>query len=168
MSADSFHHLVEKSLKNFEYNGLYGEVHNFNDFKLCVEWAKPETVVIEPEINDFFEPKMKYSQHLLSKISPRPYIEKICEIKIIKGSYHLLYRNDFEDDFIECCIFTKRQINEINDGRLDVNSIVRKNEPRGIDIERKKTIIQKLGPLMFPEKIHFWNDLHEKQDIDDL
>ncbi|CAG9773283.1 unnamed protein product [Ceutorhynchus assimilis] len=69
MSADSFHHQVEKSLKQMK------KVYDFGDYKDAVQKANSSKVkLIEMKINNFFNWEDKSSQYKLSKINPRPYL----------------------------------------------------------------------------------------------
>lgn len=63
MSANSFHHQVERSLKK------RGKVYDFEDFRNCVQGASSgKTVVAEMEIKHFFDWSDYTSQHKLSRI----------------------------------------------------------------------------------------------------
>lgn len=73
MSADSFHHNVEKFLKRA------GKVYDFQDFVSAVRSATKNVNIIEIQTNDFFEWKDGTSQYKLSKISPRPYLKTMVE-----------------------------------------------------------------------------------------
>lgn len=46
MSADSFHGLVEKSFKKYEYKNKYGELQNFEDYEKCIKSARKNTDTI--------------------------------------------------------------------------------------------------------------------------
>lgn len=69
MSADQFHHQVEKSLKR------QNKVYDFNDFHQCVQKANSGNVsVIEMKKEDFFEWIDCSSKSKLQKSTPRAYL----------------------------------------------------------------------------------------------
>lgn len=69
MSADSFHHQVELSLKR------QSKVFDFDDFKKIVQMANSSKVdVKEMTLQDFSLWKDSSSKYKLQKIIPKPYL----------------------------------------------------------------------------------------------
>lgn len=169
MSADSFHGLVEKSMKKFEYKGKFGEIQNFDDFELSCKNAKRGTEIIKMNYDDFFTPNFQCTQYSINKLSPRPYIDKISHVMITKDSFDIKYKNIFDESFLSCCLFTKTQINTFN-SLQNIDSDIKKvrTAPRGILKDRKSKIIKNLGKLMFAEKLHFWHSLHECTNLEEI
>lgn len=52
------------------------------------------------------------------------------------------------------------EINKTIDLEKETKNV--REEPRGISFERKEKIIKSLGPLMFNEKLEFWETLFGK------
>lgn len=88
MGADSFHHQVERCLKQ------KGKVYDFKDFSDCVKAAAQNTNVISMGISDFYQWQNGTSQYKLNKISPRPYLQEMVEISFFRGK-HIFVQNRF-------------------------------------------------------------------------
>ncbi|CAH1099174.1 unnamed protein product [Psylliodes chrysocephalus] len=75
MSADYFHHQVEKSLKQMR------KVYDFGDYKDAVQKANSTKVkLIEMKINNFFNWEDKSSQYKLSRINPLSYLSDMVQV----------------------------------------------------------------------------------------
>lgn len=91
MSADSFHHQVEKSLKQ------KGKVLDFDDYKNCVRTSNNEkTTCIEMNVNDFLDVQDCSSRFKLNKTVPKPYLSNFCEVNFLRGSKKLFYETNFD------------------------------------------------------------------------
>ncbi|KAG5896717.1 hypothetical protein JTB14_014593 [Gonioctena quinquepunctata] len=90
MSADSFHHQVEMSLKR------HGKVYDFADFKNAVQNANSShVVVLEMTLDIFFEWQDLSSIYKMNKTVPRPYVKDIVQITVSRGDKNLEYKTDF-------------------------------------------------------------------------
>lgn len=96
MSADSFHHQVELSLKRKK------RVYDFKDFLNCVQNSNSKKVnLIEMQLQDFYEWKDLTSQYKLSKINPRPYLHNMVHLLFETRGKTVKYKNYFDEEFIE-------------------------------------------------------------------
>ncbi|KAK5641934.1 hypothetical protein RI129_010481 [Pyrocoelia pectoralis] len=92
MSADSFHHQVELSLKK------QGKTYDFDDFADAVQKAQKCKVEIKKmSYVDFYKWKDLKSQAKLNKDPNRPYISDIVEIKATRGKFLLEYKTIYTD-----------------------------------------------------------------------
>lgn len=90
MSADSFHHQVEQSLKR------KGKVLDFADFVECVETSNSSRVqVVNMRVNDFYDYEDFSSKYKLGRLSPRVYLSDVVQASFTKGSTHLGYKTSF-------------------------------------------------------------------------
>lgn len=155
MSADSFHHAVEKSMQEAK------KVFTFDDFKRCVEKAskKPnDTVALQH--SDFFTPTVTASAYQISKLKPRPYIQNIKRVVLKRGSYHMKYSNNVDGTLLSTIFFTCKQLKMVQRKDFDLLQTLKfSSEPRGIDIEQKENICKHLVPLMPPDKAVYWKQL---------
>lgn len=149
MAADVFHHTVEKSLKKMR------KVYDFCDFKKCVQLANSSNVtVIDMELQQFFDWKDFTSQYKLSKINPRPYLNEMIHLMFTRGKHTMKYQCSFnEENFIELNFLT---------ASIQKNGIQKpavRSKMRGITLDRKTNLIQKLSPIIPPCRLPFWLDL---------
>lgn len=151
MSADSFHHQVEKSLKQ------KGKVLDFEDYKNCVELSNSgKTICIQMHVNDFLDVKDYSSRFKLNKTIPKPYLSKFCEVNFIKGFNTLFYRTKFNEDPIELCILTAKSLKQ---GMTQPET---KTSAREISVVRKNNLIKKLQEMSLPKsRLKFWEELSE-------
>lgn len=151
MSADSFHHQVEKSLQQ------KGKVLDFEDFKNCVQTSNSgRTTCIEMNVNDFLDVKDCSSRLKLNKTVPKPYLSNFCEVNFIRGSKKLLYKTKFNEEPVELCFLTAKSLKE------GVSQPTIKTSPRGISVVRKRNLIKKLqGMSLSKSRLKFWEELPE-------
>lgn len=157
MSADSFHHQVEKSLRQ------KGKVLDFDDYKDCVQTSNSgKTTCVQMNVNDFLNVKDCSSRFKLSKTVPKPYLSNFCEVNFVRGSKKLFYKTKFNEKPIELSFLTAKALKE------GVPQPEIKTSPRGISSIRKKNLIQKLQGMSLPKnRLKFWEDLPEtKEEID--
>ncbi|KAK5645946.1 hypothetical protein RI129_004410 [Pyrocoelia pectoralis] len=77
MSADSFHHQVEQSMKNY-----IGDICDFSDFEKAVQQANSGKVDVQSmQVADFRDWEDHASQIKLNKTNPRPYLNKMRNAK---------------------------------------------------------------------------------------
>lgn len=90
MSADSFHHQVEQSLK------VQRKTYDFEDFVSSVRKAKPGKVeAIKMQHFDFFHWPDYVSQQKL-KAPSRLYLCDLVHVKAVHGSYQLLCKTNYD------------------------------------------------------------------------
>ena len=87
MSADSFHHQVEKVCQQM------GSLYDFEDFiKACNETDR--AIPVNP--GDFFKWEKQLSEGKVSKAT-RPYLDQVMVAKFEKGSMELHYKLSHTD-----------------------------------------------------------------------
>lgn len=148
MSADSFHHQVEMSLKRKR------KVFDFADFEDCVQQSNSGRVIVVPmQCNDFYDWGDFTSQYKLKRINPRPYLNKMVHLEFMKGDFNMVYKTSFSGNSIQLNFLNARII------KNGFPNISPRNANRGISAERKNTILTKLRPIIPKNRIKFWEDL---------
>lgn len=163
MSADSFHHQVELSLKKKK------KVYDFSDFKDAIQSANSGKVnIIDMTLQHFFNFLDYTSKHKLQKLSERIYLKNIVQINFKRGCKSFLYKTHFsENPKSSPDIFLAKFI------KYDLTKPESRNSPRGIALQRKNTLIDKLKSHVPPNRIIFWQNLpvadmnNIENDIDD-
>jgi hypothetical protein len=85
MSADSFHHQVEKSLK------ARGKIYDFDDFCSSVEGANGGNVNVKAmKIQDFSNWKDESLSYKLNRHVPRAYLSDMVMVRALRGRQTLL------------------------------------------------------------------------------
>lgn len=152
MSADSFHHQVEKSLKQA------GKVLDFDDFKFCVKKSNNSRVeVIEMNLHNFYDFKDYSSRFKMNKINPKPYLANFVEVDFRRGSKNLSYRTKFTGELIELNFMVAKHLKET----LPKPTV--RLVPKGIDKDRKSKLLQKLPDIVPPNRLQFWQNLPEAE-----
>ena len=153
MSADSFHHMVEKSIK------AKGKLYDFADFVDCVnEYGE----AIEMAPSDF----MQYRKELGSgKDVNTPKLRKLSLVQFQRRSQDLFFKREFSDS-LKVTKFLKRDARKSFKPSMwkDYPS---KEVPRGVNEEKKTQILSKLRPFMI-HKIGFWENLPSSDTSADL
>lgn len=148
MSADSFHHQVELSMKNRDNSSVY----DFADFVDAVQTANDgRTICKELNFFDFADWRDMSSTTKLNKSELRAYVHDFAKLMFVRGKKVMLYANDFDDEFIELDFIMNK------DMRLERPS--RRTEMKGVPEDTKVKIIEKLTPLMPPNRRQFWQNL---------
>lgn len=149
MSADEFHHQVENALKKTK------KIYDFEDFAKAVASTNDrKTIVKKMEVADFFKIPDDTSSIKIQKTIPRPYLRDMSEVCFKRGSNSIFYKNDFNSpeytqlDCLKQCVTKK-----------GFTAPVQNTGPRGIASGRKSNIIEKLGSLMPPNRLQFWESL---------
>lgn len=159
MAADSFHHRVESSLKR------KGKIYDFVDFVDAVRKSSRNTNVTEMKVHDFYLWKDESSQYKLTRLVPRPYLNEMVEVQFTRGTNTLSYKTNF-DGPVNVVNFLKANYHKTGITKPD-----NKSEPRGISLDRKQTIIQKLGAIIPQNRLKFWESLpvnnNNQETIDD-
>lgn len=154
MSADSFHHQVEKSLVKL------GKVFDFDHYKDAVGNANLSKVhVDELKINNFFKWKDFTSKYKLKKLQPRVYLQNMVHLQFKRGQRVLFYKTKFcDEEFQELNFLAAKYVKE---------SLPKPQTctlPRGIDSVRKNNLIEKLRAIIPPHRINFWENLPVSQE----
>ena len=147
MSADSFHHQVEASIKK------EGKLYDFTDFENAVSKANSGKVNVR-SLNywDFCPWPDHLSAYQLQKEN-RPYISDMKKVVVKRGSLNLFYNLSYDNSPLEEFYFL---LNRVKNGfpRVDIQ-----RNCRGIPQAKKDDVIKKLVPLMPENRRKFWLDL---------
>lgn len=148
MSADSFHHQVELSMKNRTNSAVY----DFADFVDAVQNANDGRIYCK-EMNffDFAEWPDSSSLTKINKCEPRPYVSDFTKLMFVRGKKSMYYATDFDGEFVELDFIMQKD--------MSLNRPPFRTSPFGIPQDTKDGIVRKLTPLMPPNRRHFWNDL---------
>ena len=152
MSADSFHHQVEKAMR--EMKNLY----TFKDFEDCVE-EKGKAIVMSED--DFFDFKKHQST---AKDTNYPQMKEIVEVKFCKGSTKMYWKTGFNEEYQSGEFLQKKFREKI----IRNATAAKKGEPRGVQTAKKESIIKNIVPLMPVESQKFWIELPENESARDL
>ncbi|KAG5858346.1 hypothetical protein JTB14_029657 [Gonioctena quinquepunctata] len=157
MSADSFHHQVELSLKRNP------KVFDFNDFKNAVQQSNSSKVdVIDMKIENFFEWQDLSSKYKLQRISPKPYLHDMVFVQFQRNKKSLWYKNKFSDEPLELNFLTAKYYSKSN-----IPKAAQRNRNRGISAERKNNLISKLRPIIPANRLAFWEELQVSEEMCD-
>lgn len=152
MSADSFHHQVEKSLKQT------GKVLDFDDFTLCVKKCNSSRVeVIQMNLDDFRDFIDFSSRFKMNKITPKPYLANFVQVQFTRGSTNLFYKTKFNGELIELNFLLAKHC------KGDLPKPTVRLIPKGIDKDRKAKLLQKLPDIVPPNRLQFWQNLPETE-----
>lgn len=151
MSADSFHHQIEKSLKQQK------KTYDFQDFIMAVSLAHSGKVTVKAmEISDFC---LWRDWHSVQKVNntnynnPKPYLAKIVQITAKRGSTNLCYKTSFEGEEYILNFIKPSMLKKVTEEPQPLK------EPKGIDSNTKTAILKVLGPLMVKNRLEFWKNL---------
>lgn len=157
MSADSFHHQVEMSLKKKR------KVYDFSDFQDAVQNSNSGKVnVIKMQHNNFYNWGDFTSNYKLNKIKPRPYLQQIVYLEFTRGEYTLKYKNNFSEEAVTLNFLS----NKVMKNGFPTPS--QRTEDRGVDADRKAQILTKLRGIMPKNRLKFWKDLPVSTNRTDL
>lgn len=149
MSADHFHHQVEKSLKQT------GTVWDFSDFVQCVQNATKKTDVVTQEINNFYDWKDVSSKYKLLKTTPRFYLKDLSMATFFRGERILKYKTSFDAEE------ESKELNFLNANAFKngVTLPTPRIHHRGVSQKRKDLLITNLRPIIPGNRLKFWQDL---------
>ena len=152
MSADSFHHQVELSLKR------QGKTYDFDDFSKAVADANNQRVKVIPmNFEDFFEWEDHTSQAKLKKSAERVYLKDIVHLKATRGEFNLFYKSNYSDSNFKTLDFLKK--NSAKENGMPFPSHIPSS--RGFPAEKKVKILSELNGLIPENRKQFWSDLPE-------
>ncbi|XP_050293088.1 uncharacterized protein LOC126733740 [Anthonomus grandis grandis] len=151
MSADSFHHQVELSMKRKQ------KIYDFDDFADAVgSCCNGKVDVKKMDIQDFFQWKDFLSrQKLNDHTQKRPYLSDIVQITAERGKFTLKYKTSFsgEDkvlDFLQKKIMKKSQL---------VKNFACLDAPRGFPNNKKENVLKVLDKIIPENRKMFWLSL---------
>lgn len=148
MSADSFHHQVELSLKKAK------KVYDFHDFVEAVQTSNSKRVTVkEMAVADFFDWKDYSSQAKLKKIEPRVYLSQVVKVMVQRGSDTLKVETDDTGELKQIDFL---QVRAIKSG-IKEPAVMKK--PSGIPKSRKEHILKNLGEIIPANRHNFWREL---------
>ena len=145
MSADSFHHQVEKGMR------AQKNVFDKHDFERIINITG---VAAPMEASDFvrFENGVSHGQY-----TTKPKLATVQEVKFVQGSTHLLWKQSLDDETYTEGIFLKKKLAEKIMREYDI--FPRLSEPRGISQTKKDGILSNLLRFMPANRHHFWRSL---------
>lgn len=147
MSADSFHHQVELSMKNRKDSTVY----DFEDFVDAVQKANDgRNYCKEMSFFHFADWPDRSSTTKINKCRPQPYVNDFTKIMFVRGKKTLLYANDFDDELSDLDFIMAKEMGLSRPSQRTGN--------KGVNDETKKGI-GKLTALMPPNRRHFWENL---------
>lgn len=158
MSADSFHHQVELSLKK------QGKTYDFPDFVDAVAQAnKGKADVKSMEFQDFFNWKSFVSQQKLKQQPNRVYLTDIVQITARRGEFSLLFKVSYcKFEPANCLDFLQIKAAKVNGMKLP-NSL---SGPRGFPTEKRDNILQNLSQVMPDNRKDLWRNIPTRSDLD--
>lgn len=157
MSCDQFHHQVELSMKK------KGRIYDFTDFEEAVGSANNGKVILKSlQPQDFIDYTNNISDRRIQNANPRVYLKNISQIRFIRSSFDLHYKNDFAENYK-----TMKFLNDkfLKNPQLGIRF---RSLPKGIERDRKQNIIDKLSPIIPKHKMFFWQNLPTCGDSESL
>ncbi|CAH1107396.1 unnamed protein product [Psylliodes chrysocephalus] len=141
---------IEASLKR------KGRVYDFADFVDAVQKARRTSNVIQMTLKKMFVWRDGTSQYKLNKIIPRPYLSEMVQVTFSRGHNTLTYETSFEEE-------SGPEINILNahDHKDGIRKPKNQLQHKEISSERKRTLLNKLSPIIPPLRLLFWDTLPE-------
>jgi hypothetical protein len=150
-SADSFHAMVERMMKESKY------IYDFPTFVACVKRCKmhgEDPIIGEINYNDFkLWPDVRSTKK-------QPFsLRTISALKAIKGEMNLSYKTSHSEEVWESMQFINRNI--LKNG---FNQPMERKSPQGIPISRQQEILKNMGNLMPQENQRWWHDVKTRNE----
>lgn len=164
MSADSVHGNIEKAIKASE------SVFNFDELVRIIQNSRKNLTVEKLEIFREWKSKKRINRNSKTKdnleesIASQPpfLLQIIVEVKFVRGTYVLLYKNTFEEDYKEYDFLQKKFIPTAELPPM-------KQTYRGINAQKKAKIVSELVPkIKNMNQRAFWLNLTECEQSPDL
>ncbi|KAG5877001.1 hypothetical protein JTB14_020655 [Gonioctena quinquepunctata] len=153
MSADSFHHQVEISLKR------HGKLYDFADCKNAVQNANSSRVVVlEMTLEIFFEWQNLSSIWIINKTVPQPYVKDIVQITVSRGDKNLEYKTDFNLPAISLNFLKSSVIQN----RFSMPKP--RNKVKITNTEKKTSLIANISKIIPKNRMSFWENLPVQDD----
>lgn len=156
MSADSFHHQVELSLKR------QGKTYDFEDFVEAVSQSNNKHVQVVPmAVSDFYMWQDFTSQPKLQKAVKRVYLKDIVHLKAERNYYSLFYKTHYnEESFGELNFLKNSAMKKNGTGMPNPKPL---STPAGFPTHKKQAILDKLKGVIPDNRKRFWNELPTSQ-----
>lgn len=149
MSADSFHHQVEQSLK------IQRKTYDFEDFVVAVTKANSGNVeVLRMQHFDFFDWPDLATQLKFKKSPYRLYLSDIVHVKATRGEYVLYCKTNYDNmcPYLELDFLQKKAMKGIK--------LPKSHEsPCGFPQEKRDKILESLNEVLPENRKKFWKDL---------
>lgn len=149
MSADSFHHRVELSMKRMK-----NKIYDFEDFCQAVGTAGKNVKIKRMTPNEFYEWQDYTTQYKLSRLTPRPYISEIVYVEVNRGSFDLTYKTAFDGELISASIISNKILKS-----KSLPPPEQKTTAKGISQTKKDALLDSLQTLIPANRISFWREL---------
>lgn len=154
MSADSFHHQIEKEMRAKK------NVYDFNDFEHII--ASKGYMLLMSE-GDFLDWENGVSQGKFA--DNKPLLANVQVLQFRKNETKMFWKESHEESEFKSAEFLKKKISsKILKGQFPRTL----QEPRGITSSKKNGIVVKLAPLMPPNRREFWCSLYVNDESNDL
>ena len=152
MSADTYHHLVEKAMCEVK------NVYDYRDFVSCLEKSG---VALELNSLNFFEIPRGLSGSKRTRNKPK--LDNVCVVRFVRGSTHIFWKESMGAGKSKSSEFLLKKISDkILSGLLF--PAMYPNGFRGVPVNRKDDILTKLCPLMPENRRQFWKNLKTNND----
>lgn len=149
MSADSFHHRVELSIKRMK-----NKIYDFADFSQAVSTAGKNVKLKEMNMQDFYDWDDYTTQYALSRIKPRPYVSEMVEVEVKRGSFDITYKTGFDQNAITASIIGKKILKS-----HVLPPPKKKTAPEGISRNKKENILKSFQNIIPQNRMSFWREL---------
>nr|CAH7755022.1 unnamed protein product [Callosobruchus chinensis] len=160
MSADSFHHQVEMSLKKKK------KVYDFLDFEKSVSCANSGKVVVKSmTFSEFYHWKDHSSKAVLSRSKPKVYLSDVVEVTAKRGSLCLEYKTDFVESDLKTLNFLKVSL---GNKKHQMSLPEKQSDNRGIPVIKRDTILKNLSSIMPKARLRFWENIPVSEGSNDL
>ena len=157
MSADAYHHQVEKSLK---------EMKNVYDFQDWISALNIQGCAIELNHEDCCNFPEGVSQGKCA--ADKPYIAGKAEVFFEKGSTCMFWKEDFEEEKFRSAEFLQKKfIMLFKEEKWPIFNMKYQTRSQGISRSKKQSIIDKLCPLMPEKSKRFWYNIEVNHDESD-
>ncbi|KAG5867513.1 hypothetical protein JTB14_036576 [Gonioctena quinquepunctata] len=158
MSADSFHHQVELSLKR------QGKTYDFDDFVQAVGTSRKSKIDVKSMTHkDFYLWKDFKSQTKLNKDLNHPRLSNIVQIKASRGNYIVQYKTSLteDEDFKNLDFLCKKAMKKSGPLLAPVTSCAK---PCGFSQSKKTKLLKALDGIIPANRKNFWVNLPECDD----
>jgi hypothetical protein len=133
MSAYSFHHQVEKSLK------AKGKIYDFDDFCSSVEGANGGNVKVKAmKIQDFSNWQDEPSSYKLNRHVLRAYLSDMVMVRALRGRQTLVYRSLINGLYVELNFLAARPM------KVGIEKPHSRSTERGIPVEKRMLFCRSL------------------------
>lgn len=153
MSADQVHHQVELAMKKKT------KLYDFPDFEEAVASINNGKVNVKCLVAENFLNVPNYvSDRRIQNSNPRAYLKNMTQVCFSRNNYDLMYKNNFEDEYTLLRFMSDKYIKNPKVLKLEFRT-----NPKGIDVQKKAGIIEKLSSIIPPHKLVFWKNLPTTQ-----